>query len=100
MTSAFELRVLRYGAKHCGSFALADLKFTVHRDREHHLWVAVSAAGDPVLHPIGRIAGITAGFPEPSFERVAIGARVLFDPVWPLADLVFAQALQIGSTTS
>lgn len=100
MTSPFELRVLRYGAKPCGTFALAGLEFTVHRDRERQLWVAVSAAGDRVGHHIGLITAIHAGTPEPAFQRVAIGERVLFDPAWTLADLVFAQALQIGSSNS
>ncbi|WP_205326971.1 hypothetical protein [Glycomyces sp. YM15] len=100
MTSPFELRVLRYGAQHCGTFDLAGLAFTVHRDRERQLWVSVAAAGDPAVHHLGLITGIPAGAPEPAFERVAIGDRVLFDPAWTLAHLVFAQALQIGSSTS
>jgi hypothetical protein len=100
MTSLFELRVLRYGAKPCGTFALAGLHFTVHRNRDRQLWVAVSAAGDRVVHHLGLITGIPAGTPEPAFQRVAIGERALFGPAWTLACLVFAQALQIGSSTS
>jgi hypothetical protein len=96
MTAPFERRVLRYGAKPCGTFALASLEFTVHRDRERQLWVAVSAAGDRVVHHLGLITGI----PAPAFQRIAIGERVLFDLAWTLADLVFAQAPQIGASTS
>jgi hypothetical protein len=77
VTTPFDLRVLRYGATLCGTFDVAGLQFTVHRDREHRLWVAVNATGDPCLHHVGLITGITTGDPSPAFNRVAIGARVL-----------------------
>ena len=87
-----------YPALYLGSFALTGLRFTIYRHVSGAVAVYLIPAGTDRAHRVGVLHGITDGVARAEFEHVQEGATVLFDPLWPLADLVFAQALQIGAS--
>lgn len=84
-------------ARELGSFAVAGLTFTVHQHTTGPVAVYVRQTGAAVAHRVGLIRGISAGVARAEFDTVRDGATTLFHPDSPLADLVFAKALEIGA---
>jgi hypothetical protein len=97
MTSETPVNVrVAHPVAYLGTFHLPGMRFEVHRHVGGDLAVYVAQAASFQMHRLGTVD--RDGTPD--FTRVQIGSYTLFDPAWPLADLVVARALQIGALSA